>query len=146
VVLVACLSIAHYAVGWRRDGQRAKPAQAELPPAAPSADPDLSSSAALAGPATPGAPRAAFPGTGCAFAMQSRPEIRTVQPTGMSGGLDSWQPLLDPLDRFTPCATTFRYPSPTGRLKAGPDASHVLAKVAEIEKLLDRARRELGAL
>lgn len=57
---------------------------------------------------------------------------------------DPWQPLLDPLDRFTPYATTYRYPSPTGRLKAGPIASNVLAEAAEIEKLLDRARRELS--
>lgn len=58
---------------------------------------------------------------------------------------DPWQPLLDPLDRFTPYATTYRYPSPTGRLKAGPNASNVLAEAAEIEKLLDRARRELSS-
>jgi len=57
---------------------------------------------------------------------------------------DSWQPLLDPLDRFTPYATTYRYPSPTGRLKAGPTTSNVLAEVGEIEKLLDRARREFS--
>jgi predicted nucleotidyltransferase len=49
-----------------------------------------------------------------------------------------------PLDRLTPYATTYRYPSPTGRLKAGPDASDVLAEAAEIEGLLQRARRELG--
>jgi hypothetical protein len=53
--------------------------------------------------------------------------------------------LLDPLDRFTPYATTYRYPSPTGRLKAGPDAANLLAEVAEIEKLLDRVRREIDA-
>jgi HEPN domain-containing protein len=40
---------------------------------------------------------------------------------------DPWRPLLDPLDRFTPYATTYRYPSPTGRLKAGPAAENVLA-------------------
>jgi HEPN domain-containing protein len=32
---------------------------------------------------------------------------------------DPWLPQLDPLDRFTPYATTYRYPSPTGRLRAG---------------------------
>jgi HEPN domain-containing protein len=58
---------------------------------------------------------------------------------------DPWQPLLDPLDRFTPYATTYRYPSPTGRLKAGPNTSNVLAEAGEIEKLLDRARREFSA-
>ncbi|WP_437633182.1 HEPN domain-containing protein [Sorangium sp. So ce854] len=58
---------------------------------------------------------------------------------------DPWQPLLDPLDRFTPYATTYRYPSPTGRLKASPDAASVLAEVDELEKLLERARRELGS-
>jgi HEPN domain-containing protein len=59
---------------------------------------------------------------------------------------DPWQALLDPLDRFTPYATTYRYPSPTGRLKAGPNTSNVLADAGEIEKLLDHARREFGTL
>jgi hypothetical protein len=58
---------------------------------------------------------------------------------------DPWQLLLDPLDRFMPYATTYRYPSPTGRLKAGPNTSNVLADAGEIEKLLDRARHELSA-
>jgi HEPN domain-containing protein len=58
---------------------------------------------------------------------------------------DPWQALLDPLDRFSPYATTYRYPSPTGRLKAGPDAASVLADLEEVQKLLDRARRQLGA-
>ncbi len=58
---------------------------------------------------------------------------------------DPWQPLLDPLDRLTPYATTYRYPSPTGRLRAGPPTANVLAEVAEIEKLLSRARSELNA-
>jgi HEPN domain-containing protein len=57
---------------------------------------------------------------------------------------DPWQPLLDPLDRFTPYATTYRYPSSTGRLKAGPNTSNVLAEAGEIDKLLDRAAREFG--
>lgn len=57
---------------------------------------------------------------------------------------DPWQALLDPLDRFTPYATTYRYPSPTGRLKAGPTTSNVLAEAGEIEKLVERARRELS--
>ncbi|KYG09446.1 hypothetical protein BE21_17875 [Sorangium cellulosum] len=58
---------------------------------------------------------------------------------------DPWQPLLDPLDRFTPYATTYRYPSPTGRLRASPDAASVLAEVDELERLLERARREFGS-
>jgi hypothetical protein len=37
-------------------------------------------------------------------------------------------PLLDPLDRFTPYATTYRYP---------PNTSNVLAEAKEIEELLD---------
>ncbi|MEI7891741.1 MAG: HEPN domain-containing protein [Myxococcales bacterium] len=56
---------------------------------------------------------------------------------------DPWSPQLDPLDRFTPYATTYRYPSPTGRLRAGPDAANVLAEVADVQQLLDRAVREL---
>lgn len=64
---------------------------------------------------------------------------------GMLAADDPWQPLLDPLDRFTPYATTYRYPSPTGRLKAGPNADNVLEEVADIETLLNRARREFNA-
>jgi HEPN domain-containing protein len=61
---------------------------------------------------------------------------------GMLDPSDPRQPLLDPLDRLTPYATTYRYPSPTGRLKAGPNTPHVLAEAANIEVLLERARRE----
>jgi len=57
---------------------------------------------------------------------------------------DPWQVLLDPLDRLSPYATTYRYPSPTGRLKAGPDSANVAIDLEEIEKLLVRARQELG--
>ena len=64
---------------------------------------------------------------------------------GMLDPSDPWHPLLDPLDRLTPYATTYRYPSPTGRLKPGPTTAHLLAEVAEIEALLERARRELSA-
>jgi HEPN domain-containing protein len=58
---------------------------------------------------------------------------------------DPWYALLDPLDRFTPYATTYRYPSPTGRLKPGPRATSVAADLEELQTLLDRARVELGA-
>lgn len=36
---------------------------------------------------------------------------------GMLDASDPWRSILDSLDRFTPYATTYRYPSPTGRLK-----------------------------
>jgi hypothetical protein len=42
-------------------------------------------------------------------------------------------------------ATTYRYPSPTGRLKVGPITANVLAEVAEIDMLLERARREFNS-
>src|ERR1700734_419599 len=63
----------------------------------------------------------------------------------MLDAADPWQALLDGLDRFSPYATTYRYPSPTGRLKAGPDDASVQADLEEIQKPLERARRELGA-
>jgi HEPN domain-containing protein len=63
---------------------------------------------------------------------------------GLLAPTDTWHSLLDPLDRFTPYATTYRYPSPTGRLKTGPTTGSVLAEAEEIEKLLERARRELS--
>jgi hypothetical protein len=49
-VLVAGLPIAHDAVGDAMAEGPSRRRQAELPPAAPSADPNLSGSAALAGP------------------------------------------------------------------------------------------------
>jgi hypothetical protein len=90
VVLVAGLPIAHYAVGWRRDGQRSKPAQAGgIAAGRTECGPNLSGSAALAGLLRQARLAPPFPGTGCASVMRSRPEIRTVQSTGMSGGLES---------------------------------------------------------
>lgn len=65
--------------------------------------------------------------------------------TGMLDPSDAWFALLEPLDRFTPYATTYRYPSPTGRLKQGPDPKNVLDDVDDIDRLLAHARRELTA-
>jgi HEPN domain-containing protein len=72
------------------------------------------------------------------------PEHRIDVLVRMLDPSDPWQPLLDPLDRLTPDATTSQYSSPTGRLRAGPPTANVLSKAAEIEKLLDLARRELS--
>ncbi|MBI5517593.1 MAG: HEPN domain-containing protein [Deltaproteobacteria bacterium] len=54
---------------------------------------------------------------------------------------DPWRRRLAPLDRLTPFATTYRYPTPGGRLKPGPDAAILTAEVAELEVL----HRDLAA-
>jgi hypothetical protein len=105
-VLVAGLPIAHDAVG---DAMAGGPSRRRRHAAGRTgADPTLSGSVAPAGPryakrAKWAPSRCASQGSGCASAMRSRPEIRTVQPAGMSGGLDSGNPMPlfpDPRRRF----------------------------------------------
>jgi hypothetical protein len=72
-MLVAGLPIAHHAVGDAMAEGPSRRRQAELPPAAPSADPNLSGSAALTDPLRQARLAPPFPGTGCASAMRSRP-------------------------------------------------------------------------
>ncbi|MFO0606119.1 MAG: HEPN domain-containing protein [Polyangiales bacterium] len=55
-----------------------------------------------------------------------------------------WRERLEPLDRFSQFATTYRYPSPTGRLRSGPDAAMQEAGRFEVDTLLSLARSEFG--
>ena len=50
---------------------------------------------------------------------------------------DAWVPRLRPLDRLTPFATTYRYPTPSGRLKDAP-AADVIEQEIEVLALLLR--------
>ncbi len=56
---------------------------------------------------------------------------------------DPWAARLLPLDALSEYATTYRYPTPTGRLKQPPDQATQLRWVSEVESLLDRARLDL---
>lgn len=56
---------------------------------------------------------------------------------------DSWRARLEPLDRLSPFATTYRYPTPGGRVPSSPAVETVLKDAAEIEQLLALAHAEL---
>ena len=56
---------------------------------------------------------------------------------------DAWKARLKPLESLTPFATTYRYPTPGGRIPAAPDSPVLEAQIALIETLLKIARSEL---
>lgn len=56
---------------------------------------------------------------------------------------DPWRARLDPLDRFSQFATSYRYPSPSGKLKRAPDAAAIEAGRQELAALLALAVAEL---
>jgi HEPN domain-containing protein len=51
--------------------------------------------------------------------------------------------VLAPLELFTPYATTFRYPTPTGRLKLGPGAEELATGLVLLETALGEVRKSL---
>lgn len=59
------------------------------------------------------------------------------------GDQHPWSPVIRPFDKDTPFATTFRYPTPGGRIPVGPSSQSVLADVEALRTLLARARGEL---
>ncbi len=56
---------------------------------------------------------------------------------------DPWRVRLAPLDRLTPYATTFRYPTPGGRVPVAPTSDVVVADIAAVQAQLDYAKRDL---
>jgi HEPN domain-containing protein len=56
---------------------------------------------------------------------------------------DAWLARLRPLDRLTPFATTYRYPTPVGRLKPPPAADVIAREITTLEALLSDTRTEL---
>ena len=54
-----------------------------------------------------------------------------------------WGAVLRPLDKFTPFATTFRYPTPGGRIPTAPPPETLLQDLAALRALLGRARGEM---
>lgn len=57
---------------------------------------------------------------------------------------DPWKPSLRPLDAYSPYATTYRYPTPGGRVSAVPDAARVSADADAIDTLIRKARIDLA--
>jgi HEPN domain-containing protein len=59
--------------------------------------------------------------------------------------LHPWREKLAALDKHSPAATRFRYPSPVGRLFDPPPADRLRADLAELATLLDEAEGVLGS-
>lgn len=56
---------------------------------------------------------------------------------------DPWEARLRPFEEWSPYATTFRYPTPGGRIVAAPDPAKVTAATSALDALLLAARDEL---
>lgn len=56
---------------------------------------------------------------------------------------DSWKAKLRPLDVYSPYATTYRYPTPGGRIAPAPDMARVVADASVIDDLIKEARTSL---
>jgi hypothetical protein len=56
---------------------------------------------------------------------------------------DPWKAKLRPLDIYLPYATTYRYPTPGGRIVAAPDPVQVTADANAIDALIKEARAHL---
>lgn len=54
-----------------------------------------------------------------------------------------WREHIRALDKHSPAATRFRYPTAAGRLQRPPDADQLLADIEELETLLSRVLRSL---
>ena len=55
-----------------------------------------------------------------------------------------WKSKINALDKHSPAATRFRYPSPTGRLFDPPAAEQLASDLSELESLLVEAKRHLA--
>lgn len=56
---------------------------------------------------------------------------------------DPWKTRLRPFEKYSPFATTWRYPSPGGRLPSIPDPTEVVADAKRLEALIQEARIDL---
>lgn len=55
-----------------------------------------------------------------------------------------WRPKLAAFDRLSPASTSFRYPTPGGRLAQPPPPAELRRELEQIERLLEEARRAFG--
>jgi len=53
---------------------------------------------------------------------------------------DLWKPKLRPLETYLPYATTYRYPTPGGRIVAAPNMIQVAVDADAIDALIKEAR------
>jgi HEPN domain-containing protein len=56
---------------------------------------------------------------------------------------EPWKMRLLPLQKYTFYATTYRYPTPGGRIPSPPDAAGVAADAAQIAELIAAVRQQL---
>ena len=56
---------------------------------------------------------------------------------------DPWKSRLRPLETYLPYATTYRYPTPGGRIVAAPDMAQVAVDADAIDALIKDARTSL---
>jgi hypothetical protein len=56
---------------------------------------------------------------------------------------DPWKPRLRPLEAYLPYATTYRYPTPGGRIVAAPDMAQVAVDANAMEALIKEAQTSL---
>jgi HEPN domain-containing protein len=56
---------------------------------------------------------------------------------------DPWKARLRPLEIYSPYATTYRYPTPGGRIVAAPDMAQVAKDADLLEALIEDARTSL---
>ncbi|HJP21989.1 MAG TPA: hypothetical protein QF861_10570, partial [Alphaproteobacteria bacterium] len=56
---------------------------------------------------------------------------------------DPWKAVLSPLDIYTPYATTFRYPTPGGRIPSAPPPEETQAGAEQIAALIEKVREDL---
>lgn len=56
---------------------------------------------------------------------------------------DSWRARLDALGTLSAYATAYRYPSPGGRRRTGPESAEVATWIKTITERLSEARRDL---
>ncbi|MCC6740242.1 MAG: HEPN domain-containing protein [Planctomycetia bacterium] len=52
-----------------------------------------------------------------------------------------WRPRLAAFDNLSPAATSYRYPTPGGRIVSAPTPTEIKADLAEIAHLLEEAKR-----
>lgn len=57
----------------------------------------------------------------------------------------AWRPKLTAFDRLSPAATSFRYPTPGGRLAAPPPAAELDDDLQRIGRLLEEARHTFAS-
>ncbi len=56
---------------------------------------------------------------------------------------EPWRAKLEPLHKYTPYATTYRYATPGGRVPSAPEPTKIAVEAEQIAALIDAARKDL---